>query len=152
MGLMARLFGSEKALESIVTSVSNGLDSLVYTDEEKAARAAEATTEARLMVVEWMKATQGQNLSRRIIALAVTALYIMLFVAGTVTEVWAVLNLSTGPSALSPDHIKAITSIFDKKLELITNAFMLILGFYFAAPHMTAIVNKFSNGYTKRSE
>ena len=34
-GILGKMFGSEKALGNIVGSVSRGLDSLVYTQQEK---------------------------------------------------------------------------------------------------------------------
>jgi hypothetical protein len=63
----------------------------VYTDQEKAGDYAAATSEARLMVVRWMEATQGQNLARRIIALAITAVWLLMYLiktAGAVVSVW----------------------------------------------------------------
>ncbi len=43
---IGKLFGSDKSVETIVSGVSRGLDSLVYTDEEKANAAAKERAEA----------------------------------------------------------------------------------------------------------
>ena len=72
MSFFGRLFGTEKALEGVVEGVSKSLDALIYTDEEKAKEAARDRSEARRMVVDWLAATQGQNLARRLIALSIT--------------------------------------------------------------------------------
>ena len=50
MSFIGKLFGTEKALSGIVNGVTNGLDALVYTDEEKAGEAAKDRSEARAMV------------------------------------------------------------------------------------------------------
>ena len=79
MSFWGKLFGTEKALNGIVDGVTNGLDALVYTDEEKAADAAADRSEARKMVVGWMAATQGQNLARRLIALSITGTWLGMY-------------------------------------------------------------------------
>jgi hypothetical protein len=79
MSFWGKLFGTEKALNGIVDGVTNGLDALVYTDEEKAADAAADRSEARKMVVQWMAATQGQNLARRLIALSITGVWLSMY-------------------------------------------------------------------------
>jgi hypothetical protein len=65
---IGRMFGSEKSVDAMVTSLSNGLDKLVYTDEEKADAAAIDRANARSMLIEWMDKTQGQNIVRRMLA------------------------------------------------------------------------------------
>ena len=73
MSFWGKLFGSEKALDGVVSGVTDGLDKLIYTDEERADAAATDRSEARKMVVQWMTATQGQNLARRLISLAINS-------------------------------------------------------------------------------
>jgi hypothetical protein len=70
MSFWGKIFGTENAINTTISAVKDGLDALVYTDEEKAGDAAKERTQARSMVVDWMQATQGQNLARRLIALA----------------------------------------------------------------------------------
>lgn len=141
---LGRLFGSDKALEAVVSGVSNGLDKLVYTPEEKAQEGAAERSEARKMVVQWMQATQGQNLSRRLIALTVTAVWVLQYMAAQVCDivsVWAKPTETINLWSASADSIRG-------GADQMGGAVMLILTFYFAAPHMgqvvTAALTKFS--------
>ena len=80
-GILGKMFGSEKALGNIVGSVSRGLDSLVYTQQEKEQAAAAERAKAREMVLRWMESTQGQNLARRMIAVIVTSVWILQYLS-----------------------------------------------------------------------
>jgi len=130
MGIFARIFGSDEALKEVVKSASEGLDALVYTDEEKANAAANDRTEARRMVVEWLKASSGQNLARRLIALSITSVWLLQYVMAHVFGV---------ASIWLPELTKARESLLQGGSDM-SNAVMLILAFYFAAPHMGEIV------------
>lgn len=132
MSFWGRLFGTDTAIEKTIETVSNGLDKLYYTDEEKAEDAQKDRSEARQMVVQWMAATNGQNLARRLLALAITFTWLGMYVIasiGSVISVWVD----------KPDNwIKSSDMIFGYAKDL-NPAVMLILGFYFAAPYMGSI-------------
>lgn len=132
-GFLGRLFGTEKALEATISGVTKGLDALVYTDEEKAGDAAKDRSEARSMVVGWMEATSGQNLSRRIISLAITFTWLSQYLLGqfcTLVAVWAV----------DKEPWRTSAKVLVDGAATMDSAVMLILAFYFAAPHMSGIV------------
>ncbi len=129
MGFLGRLFGTENALSSAVEGVKNGLDALVYTDQEKAEDGAKATTEARAMVVGWMRATQGQNLARRLIALGVTGIWAVQYITSMLLGIAAVWVDDAGP-------LIASSAVINESAQQMNGAVMLILGFYFAAPFM----------------
>lgn len=132
MGFLGRVFGTEKALDNIITSVTNGLDSLVYTEQEKAEDAAADRSEARKMVVGWMQATQGQNLARRVIALSITAVWLSMYLISILFAMGAIfLGGSEASQMLSEVGYIAKDSVDD-----LNSPIMLILAFYFAAPHM----------------
>lgn len=146
MSFIGRLFGSEKALTGVVDGVTKGLDALVYTDEEKSRDAAESRSEARKMVVEWMRSTQGQNLARRLIALIVTSVWLFMYLLATALDfagIWIT-------DAATAKRITESASIIGERAHEMNGAMMLILGFYFAAPHMgditRAAINRFSGG------
>lgn len=137
MSLWGKLLGTEAALNGIVDGVTNGLDKLVYTDEEKSDAAAADRAEARAMVVQWMQATQGQNLARRLISLIVTAVWLGMYLVAltlNVVGVWI-----TDP-ATAQRIAESAAMIGDRAYEM-NGAMMLILGFYFAAPHMGDIAS-----------
>jgi len=146
MSFWGKLFGSDKALEGVISGVTNGLDALVYTDEEKAGDAAKERTEGRMMVIEWMKATAGQNLSRRLIALSITGVWLSMKLASVLCGMVAVFTNDYG--VVTAAKVNAVGVIASDASSDMNAAVMLILAFYFAAPHMgdiaKAVTRKFS--------
>lgn len=142
MNFLGRLFGTEKALSAVVDGVSNGLDALVYTDEEKANDAAAERSEGRKMVVEWMRATQGQNLSRRLIALSITGVWLFMKLLATFIGVVAVYSTDAA-------RLGEVIKLVNELSADMTSAVMLILAFYFAAPHMGGIAKAVTQRFTK---
>ena len=132
-GFIGKLFGSDKAASALIDNVSSGLDKLYYSDEEKADDAAKSRSEARSMILDWMKNTQGQNLARRLIALVVTSIWCLQYVAMMVLSVSAVWVESES------ERLIASANVIGGYAESMNGAMMLILGFYFAAPHLGAI-------------
>lgn len=132
MGLISRIFGTEKALSATISGVTKGLDALVYTDEEKAQAAAEERTAARQMVVGWMERTQGQNLARRLIALLVTGIWAVQYVIAMLLDVAGVW--------IADKRIMQSADSIREGGDSVTGAMMLVLGFYFAAPHLDKVV------------
>ena len=154
MSFLGRLFGTEKALESVVDGVSNGLDALVYTDEEKANDAAADRSEARSMIIEWMRATQGQNLSRRLIALSITGVWLSMYVFSVIVAMVAVFANDAG--AVTAEKLLTVSRIARDAAIDMNPAVMLILAFYFAAPHMgdiaKAVTSRFSKSIKEKGE
>lgn len=141
MSFLGKLFGTEKALTATVKAARDGLDALVYTDEEKAADAAKDRTEARSMVVQWMAATQGQNLARRVISLSITAVWLIQYLASQ-------LLITIALFVDKPEGLNSAAKVMREGAGDMESAVMLILAFYFAAPHMgdmaKAVMGKFS--------
>ncbi len=151
MSFWGKIFGSEKALTGIVDGVTNGIDALVYTDEEKAGDAAADRSEARKMVVGWMAATQGQNLARRLISLTITAVWLMMYLISVLAGMVAIFVNDDG--VVTADKLNAVGAIAKSAAMDMNPAVMLILAFYFAAPHMgdiaKAVTGKFTNSVNK---
>lgn len=138
MNFLGKLFGSEKALSGIVDGVTKGLDALVYTDEEKAQDAAKSRTEARGMVIKWMAATQGQNLARRLISLSITGVWLLQYVVAQIVSIFVIY-------AEDPQRLQGVSKVMREGANDMGPAVMLILAFYFAAPHMGDIAKSFTN-------
>lgn len=136
MNFLGRLFGTEKALNTAVESLRDGLDALVYTEEERETDAAKDRSEARRMFIEWMRNSQGQNLARRILALTIAGIWLMQYIVAQlllVTAVW----VETPAEVV---RIERSARIIGDYADGMTGAMMLILGFYFAAPHLDKLV------------
>ena len=137
MGFLGKMFGSEKALSGIVDGVSKGLDALVYTNEEKAQDAAKERSEARGMVVQWMQSTQGQNISRRFIAISTTLVWLSMIIIGfcvSIAGVWVIDDV---------DKLAQTIDIVETTRDDMSPVVMLVFGFYFAAPHMGKMAQAF---------
>lgn len=148
-GFLGKLFGTEKALSAVVDGVSNGLDALVYTDEEKAQDAAADRSEARKMVVGWMAATQGQNLARRLIALSITGVWLGMYLLGALCSMVSIFTNSNG--VVTAVKMTQVGVLAKQSANDMGGAVMLILSFYFAAPYAGDIV-KTALGKMKKSK
>jgi hypothetical protein len=141
MSFWGKIFGTDAAISSAVGAVRDGLDALVYTDEEKALAGAKERAEARSMLVGWMEATQGQNLARRLISLAITGVWLMQYLVAQLAMSIAVFWEEKAA------QLTALAVLNGKAADEMMSAVMLILAFYFAAPHMgdfvQAVVGKF---------
>lgn len=144
-GFFSRLFGTDKALEAVVDGVSNGLDKLVYTDEERAEAAAQDRSEARKMVVGWMAATQGQNLARRFIALMVTSVWLGQYLIAQALSMVAIFVDKS-------DKIESAAALMRAGAGDMDGAVMLILGFYFAAPQMGKIADAVIGNFASKAK
>ena len=131
LGIIGKMLGSEKALTGIVGGATKALDALVYTEEEKAQDAAKARSEARGMVIKWMAATQGQNLARRFLALMIAGVWLLLYLAQ--------LGIGIAGAWVKSPEMHEVAELVGESADGMTGAMMLILGFYFAAPHMDKI-------------
>ena len=144
MGFLGRLLGSPKALTDTVNAVSDGLGQFIYTKEEKAEDQAKAITEGRQMLIKWMETTQGQNLARRLIALSITAIWLLMFIGRMglgIAGVW-LQGAEWGDSA----------QVIGDNIEQMTGAVMLILGFYFASPYLGQITGVAMDKFSKNKK
>ena len=96
------------------------------------------------MVIQWMQATQGQHLARRLIAISVTGVWLFQYFISWVCVISAVF--SPAQIALLLNQAAQLTT---EHADGMTGAVMLILSFYFAAPHMDKIVGAAMNRFAK---
>lgn len=146
MGWFGKLLGTDDAVKQVLETGKELLDDAFYTDAEEAQHKQESAKEVRGMIVDWMKNTQGQNLSRRVIALATTGTWLLMFIIATVLSVSAVW-VDPEVSAL----VTASTAALDARLEILTTAVLLILGFYFGAPKLSEISEVFVKRFSNKS-
>ena len=133
MSFWGKIFGSDETTGKIIDTVSNGLDKLWHTDEEKADDRAQARREGQQFILGWLDTTKGQNLARRLIAMSLTLVWILMFIGSmglSIAGVWSD----------NPENLQRSAAIIDGNIDQMTGAMMLILAFYFAAPHMGKIV------------
>lgn len=152
-GFLGKLFGSSKAAEKMVDATIGGLDKLFYTKQEKSEDRMEMDKFAGNMFIEWQKNTQGQNIARRILALTIAGTWLFQYWVAMLLGIY----LSWVPSRISKVNsggvgetlidnpqvaqIERMMAAVGNNADAMTGAMMLLLGFYFAAPHMGKIVD-----------
>ena len=150
MSFWGKLFGTDEAIRGTIDAVKDGIDALVYTDEEKAVDASKERSEARSMLVEWMQATQGQNLARRLISLAITGVWLLQYIVSQIAASIAIFWQARS------EQLNTLAKLQLESANDMSPAVMLILAFYFAAPHMgdfaKAVIGTFQNKTKVKSE
>lgn len=131
---VGKLFGTDKAAAALVNNVSSGLDKLIYTDEEKANDKNASITEARKMIIEWLKTTSGQHLARRMLAIMITSVWLVQYIFMMVMSIVAIW-------VEEPATFVESAKVMGKYAETMNGAVMLILAFYFASPYIGNVVN-----------
>ena len=144
MSFLGKLFGTDAAATELVKSTASGLDYLFHTGQEKSEEQMEMTKFAGNMFIEWQKNTQGQNLARRILALSIAFTWLAQYWASGIVNIMA----ANAP----PDEtgrLERISEAIGGNADAMTGAMMLLLGFYFAAPHMDKIVGAAMTKFSK---
>jgi len=109
------LLGNNKAVEKVADAVISTGDALFFTDEEKSV--------ASQKILDWKiayaKATQGQSISRRIIAIGVTFMWVLVGLLALTAKFFGV------------DAFAIYAMGFLK--DVVMQPFSIIVGFYFLA-------------------
>ena len=113
--MLGWLFGNSKAADKAVDGIYNGLDALVFTEEEKSVAAQKILD----FKIEYAKHTQNQSVSRRIISVGVTAM-------------WVIVGLGL-LAAKALGHDSFAEYAFKFMVDVVMQPFSIIVGFYFLA-------------------
>ena len=135
--LLGALFPGPAAAESAIGAAVKGLDSLFYTDQEKAEDKQAAKRQAADMYIQWMAATSGQNRARRAVALTVTAIWAFMLMAGFALDVAAVWV----PDAYYDRIVESGKAVASRSSEIHT-PFLAVLGFYFSSRVVGGLIDK----------
>ena len=114
MGLFSWITGGGETADKVVDGITNGLDAMFFTDEEKSV----ASQKVLDFKLKWIQATSGQNLARRYISLAIVALWTFLIVLAVFLKL------------IGSEDSKFV---FDTLRDVVNAPFMIVIGFYFAA-------------------
>lgn len=118
MGFWKRLFSAPDAVTEVTKSAISGLDSLVYTDQERADR----THKAQELYSQLWLAAVPSALSRRLIAVCFVFTYCGLIIVGTVLGIFG---------AWYETSFKAAEFVFRILSEVLMQPVNIIVGFYF---------------------
>lgn len=131
MGLIGRLFGNPGDIAKAGETLMKGFDDLIYTKQEKAQdlirQEQKDVSEGRQVLISWMETSKGQNLSRRLLAILFVCTYVLMFIIMTL---FAILSIWHG------EKLQLASEILGGAIDDLDSTVMLIVGFYFAAPHL----------------
>ena len=133
IGPISTLFVTPKAVCAKAKAFAEGLKVLEGESSEK------YRSQAQEVVIEWMKASGGQHLTRRLIALVVIGVWSICIVAGLVLTVAAVFVESSDP------YNQAASKLFDLVQELALLVFS-VVAFYFGAERIEGIARAVRGG------
>ena len=126
MGWLSWLSSGSSSAEKVVDAAIATGDALFFTDEEKSV--------ANMKKLEWilayMKTTSGQNLARRLIAVGVVGLWVVLVLVAVVAGYFV-----RGDGSYSE-------WVFSIIRDAVKEPFMIIIGFYF----LTSALRAFKTG------
>jgi hypothetical protein len=150
MGILGKIFGTDKAIESGLNMIYKAGDALFYTDQEKAADKENKIKQVHQFMNDWMETTKGQNIARRTLAISITFVWLSMYIVSTLMGVAAPwldsaiplndLGVAIEGYVSTYDKLMASSFALDNKADRMSGAVMLILAFYFGAPYMGKIV------------
>lgn len=118
MSFLGSLFSSGKAVEKTVDAVIATGDALIFTEEERS----QANQKYLDWVLEYHKASSGSNIARRMIAVMVVGVFLLL-----------VLLVAGFYSFAMPEHGDSILSLIG---ETLTTPVGIVIGFYFVSGYV----------------
>ena len=127
------MFGTPESTKSVFDTVSSGMDKLHFGDQERA----EANIQLIDSIGNYMKNTEGQNVSRRAIVVAVIFAWLIciLFIAGG--------------AVLGAEYVDDLQKVVDKNVNSIL---VWIVPFYFSKPLLQGGVAKAKELYRSHKE
>ena len=132
MNFLASLFGTNKAVQSVIDNTAKGINSLVFTKQEKAQAQEKATEQAREFFIKYMESTSGQNIARRLIAIIVICCWAGCFALTVAFSIATPFVATERQQALT----EATNSIFEALVNFgVLGIVAMIIGFYFYLPN-----------------
>lgn len=132
-----KMLGTDKAAGKVVDSITNGIDKIWYTDQEKSEDQAQARREGQQVFMSWFESTSGSRVARRMIAMAVTFIWAAQYFL-------AMALLAAVPWVDTPsivEAMKASATSLHTSGEQIDGAMLFVLGYYFFADKSAAAVS-----------
>lgn len=128
---LGKVFASDASLERGL----NMIDKAFHTDQEKAESRENMMKHKDTVLMNWIEASKGANMSRRFLAFLVGGIWGFMFLFGWLSE-----QLAIWSDSMTKERLELMVGSNEVYLEQATGGMLLVLGFYFAAPYMGAIV------------
>lgn len=132
MGIFSKIFGTDDVIKKAADGIYNGIDKLVYTDEEKA----DMRLKAAQQFLKLLKAYEPFKLAQRLLALTFAIPYV---------AVWIISAILFIIGALVPELSNAIDAsreLAKMNNETLGTPVAIILAFYFSGGMLEGVVSK----------
>ena len=132
MGILSKLFGADEVVKKAADGIYNGIDKLVYTDEEKA----DMRLKAAQQFLQLLKAYEPFKLAQRLLALIFAVPYVF---------VWIVAATLFVIGAIWPQYgaaIEASKTLAKMNNETLGTPVAIILAFYFSGGMLEGVVRR----------
>lgn len=137
-GFIGKMFGSSAAGEKIIDGVTDGIDKLWYTDEEKAGDAAQAKREGMAVYMKWLESTSGSRIARRLLAVGAFSIWAVEHITAVIMRV---LSNWFGDATVLVDGVKVTVNKLTLSADFLTATALdmqtlvaVVFAFYFGGP------------------
>lgn len=141
VSLFGKMFGSDKAIDKVMSGLGKAVDSAVFTPQERAHMVAQSQE----LLVDWAKGTSsGQNLARRFIAMVVVLTWMGMYVVTILVKLAAVWA-----SDQYTDRLSQSSDTINELISGLNPIVAVIITFYFALPAMGQVASTAMNRFLK---
>jgi len=145
-GILSKMFGTGDAAGKVVDNISSGIDKIWYTEEEKSDDRRQATREGNQVYMEWLRSTSGSRVARRFIAVTVTLVWCLQYVASMLVSCIAPWMTDPTTTTALMQTAEALTLNGEQG----NAAFMIVLGFYFLGNKADGLFKAAVDKFTKK--
>jgi len=131
MGFFGKLFGSDDVIEKAADGIYNGIDKLVYTDEEKA----EMRLKSAKSFLALLKAYEPFKLAQRFLALTIAIPYVTIWVLSAIM-------LAIGGYLEVDTAITTAKDLARYNNETLGQPLSIIIAFYFTGGMLEGAISK----------
>lgn len=134
MGIWGKIFGADDVIEKAADGIYNGIDKLVYTDEEKA----DMRLKAAEQFLKLLKAYEPFKLAQRLLALIIAIPYVAVWLVSAILFVWGALTQGDFGTHI----IEVSKQLAELNNETLREPLAIILAFYFTGGMLEGAIGK----------
>ena len=146
--LLGRIFGGKKAAESLVDTGLGLIDKAFYTERgEGLWTTCNTGSKQPKAVTAWLQTSGGPNLARRFIAMGIFGMWFALWATSVIIDIISIW-------ILDPFIRESMQQVIQRTKEYagdITPEFMLVLGYYFAAPQLDKFISPLAEKIARKN-
>ncbi len=144
MGIWSTLFGSSKVVNTIADGVYDGLDAVVYTDEEKVSDSLKKAD----FKIRLLKAYEPFKVAQRFLALLFGIPFVVIGTIAMLVFLFSIFKY--GPGLEHKFVYEQLKILIELNIDLFGQPVAIVLGFYFFGGAGEGILNAWSNKQTKK--